>query len=450
MNKPNEQASHMKRIAVIGSGISGLSAAWALRNTADVRLFEADTRLGGHACTVDIDYSGHPISVDVGFIVCNPLNYPNFISFMRALGIETQASDMSFAVSDPDGFEWSSNRNGIFAQKSNLLRPSFIKMLIDIIAFNKAAQRDVENDNIPSDLTLGAYLDQLGMNASFRSNYILPMGAAIWSTPEAEMESYPAYSFLNFFNNHKLIHFERPQWRTVMGGSRSYVRKIESDLGYRVVLSSRVNRLNRVSEGIAVHIGKDVQVFDEVVLACHAPEAHDILGDGFENQASILASVETIPNRAVLHRDASLMPVRKAAWASWNVLKGHGKKVSLTYWMNRLQSLDDDCPLFVTLNPETNPDPNLVFKEFEFSHPLFNLAARDTVSHINQINGRDGLWFAGAWMGHGFHEDGLVSGLRAGLSLGGEIPWEPAGIHPIARQAKSSQISPPLDAVAAQ
>ena len=213
--------TNKKKVAVIGSGITGLSAAWALRDTADVTLFESADRFGGHSCTIDIQSGGKTIPVDVGFIVCNPLNYPNFMNFMSHLGVGTVQSDMSFAVSDKQGFEWSSNPEGLFAYKRNLFSPSFLKLLGEILSFNKKATSDAENESLLTDLTLGQYLDRMGASQTFRNQYLLPMGAAIWSTPEARMEEYPAISFIRFFNNHRLLHRERPKWRTVAGGSRS-------------------------------------------------------------------------------------------------------------------------------------------------------------------------------------------------------------------------------------
>ncbi len=439
----------MKKIAVIGSGISGLSAAWALRNTADVTLFEAEDRPGGHAHTVEINHSGSPLKVDVGFIVCNPLNYPNFMNFMSALGVETQLSDMSFSVSDPVGYEWSSNPGGLFAKRRNLFNPNFIGMLLEILRFNKLAQADVEAGTIPSDMTLGAYLTNLGMSDRFRRNYILPMGAAIWSTPEAQMDAYPALSFLNFFNNHKLIHMERPQWRTVSGGSQSYVARIVETLGDRVRLNTPVFHVDRSDDGVVLNHAHGQEQFDDVILACHAPQAKNLLGNGFDAELSALDGQQTIPNRAILHCDPSLMPKRKAAWASWNVLKGHGERVTLTYWMNRLQSIDDDKPVFVTLNPEIDPAPETVFGEYEFDHPLFNLDASRSVEEIGALNGQNGVWFAGAWLGHGFHEDGLKSGLRVALALGGTIPWEPANLGNIPYPMEEQTTAPDLALMAA-
>ncbi len=420
-----------EKIAVIGSGISGLSAAWALRDSADVTVFEADNRFGGHAKTVSVDYDGTNIDVDVGFIVCNPLNYPNFMQFMDALDVETMQSDMSFSVSDPSAFEWSSNPKGIFAYKRNLFRPSFLKLLRDIFRFNEKARAAADDDALPSNMTLKQFLDDIGMSDEFRANYIYPMGAAIWSTPEAEMMNYPARSFLQFFNNHRLLHTERPQWKTVKGGSKNYVEKLVDALGDRARLNAPVKRVDRISSGVRITLQDRTEDFDHVILACHVHQVQNLLGDGFEYQKSSLSQSKVNENVAYLHRDTALMPKRKRAWAAWNVLKGHSSKITLSYWMNILQSIDEDKPLFVTLNPETPPRQKLTFGRYEFTHPLFDLAASEAVSAMEAYNGRDGLWFAGAWLGHGFHEDGLKSGLRVALALGADLPWEPVGIEPI-------------------
>ena len=413
-----------KKIAVIGSGVSGLSAAWALRDCADVTVFEKDDRLGGHAHTVDISHTGSELSVDVGFIVCNPLNYPNFMKFLGVLGVETVESDMSFAVSDPRGFEWSSNKSGIFAKKRNIINPVYIAFLLEILKFNKNAIAAVSEDRFEHDLTLGDFLNDLGLSETFRTNYILPMGAAIWSTPEANMLDYPARDFLTFFNNHKLLHMDRPKWRTVAGGSRTYVQAIADALGPRLKVNSEVQEITKSGDDILVHLNGTSERFDHVITACSAPITKSLLGAGFEQQSGVLSGVETVSNRAVLHSDPSLMPARKPAWASWNVLKAGDDKVTLTYWMNKLQALPEDKPTFVTLNPANPPDPSKVFAEYEFEHPLFNMASARAVDAIESINGLDNLWMSGAWLGHGFHEDGLKSGLRIAAHLGATIPWQ--------------------------
>ncbi len=417
------------KIAVIGSGISGMSAAWALRHRADVALFEARGRAGGHAHTMDIDYDGRSISVDVGFIVYNALNYPNLIGLLDALGVETKPSDMSFAVSDPEGFEWSSNARGLFAWKRNLVNPRFHRLLRDILRFNDVARAEVDAGQ-PITQTLGEWLGSRGFDETFRRGYILPMGAAIWSTPEDRMLDYPAQSFFNFFQNHRLMHRERPHWRTVSGGSRRYVDAISADLGSRLRLNTQIERVGKADNGVVVQTSDGApEVFDHVILACHSDQSARLLDPSFAARKFLLGGVRYRPNNIYLHRDRSLMPKRRAAWASWNVLKQGGSDICLTYWMNRLQGIDDDTPLFVTLNPETPPREDLTFASFEFDHPQFDAAAEAAVRALKGDNGRDGLWLAGAWMGSGFHEDGLKSGLEPALSLGGEVPWTVEGVQ---------------------
>ncbi|MEL7482187.1 MAG: FAD-dependent oxidoreductase [Pseudomonadota bacterium] len=417
------------KIAVVGSGISGLSAAWSLRDVADVTLFEKRTRLGGHSYTIDIDYDGVQTAVDAGFIVYNGLNYPNLIAFFDALGVETQASDMSFAVSNPDGFEWASNPKGFFAWKRNLVNPVFHRFWRTILRFNDVARKELESGEI-AETTLGAWLDRHGFDDVFRENYILPMGAAIWSTPERDIQSYPALSFFKFFDNHRLMHRERPNWRTVSGGSRSYVHRVAKDLGHRIRCGSPVEEINQFGSQITVRLASgDIQAFDHVILAGHSDQSARILGPSFEDRGFALRSVRYRPNQIYVHRDPALMPKRQAAWAAWNVLK-QDEDICLTYWMNILQGLPKKRPIFVTLNPKTPPRAETIFQSFIFDHPQYDLAAEAAVREIRRQNGENGLWFAGAWMGSGFHEDGLKSGLEAGLSLGGQVPWTPQNIAP--------------------
>ena len=418
----------MKRIAIIGSGISGLGAAWALRHSADVTVFEKSDRPGGHACTHAFDYDGHATTVDLGFIVYNGLNYPNLTGLFDALGVETQSSDMSFAVSDPKGWEWASTVTGMFAQRRNLFSPKFHRFWRTILRFNDIARRELTDQAI-TDTTLGAWLERHEFDEDFRTNYVLPMGAAIWSTCEARMLDYPAMSFFQFFDNHRLMHRERPHWRTVTGGSQSYVRRVAADLGDRLRLNTGAERLFRFGERIAV-VTTDGrrELFDDVILATHSDQALRLTEDQFEDQAFLLRSVRYRPNRIYLHRDPALMPRRKSAWASWNVLKQDSGDICLTYWMNRLQGLPDERPLFITLNPDTPPREDLVFHEYTFDHPQFDAAAEAAARGLKRIQGQDGLWVAGAWMGRGFHEDGLKSGLSAALSLGGSVPWAADGV----------------------
>ena len=298
-----------------------------------------------HACTHVFDYDGHETAVDLGFIVYNALNYPNLIGFFDALGVETQASDMSFAVSDPKGWEWASTLKGIFAQRRNLLNPAFHRFWRTILRFNDIARQELANDAI-RDTTLGAWLDRHDFDTDFRTNYILPMGAAIWSTCEAKMLHYPASSFFHFFDNHRLMHKERPKWRTVTGGSENYVRRVAAELGDRLRLGTGVERLFPFGDRVAlVTTDGRRELFDDVILATHSDQALRLTEEHFDDQAFLLRSVRYRPNRIYLHRDPALMPSRKAAWASWNVLKQESGDICLTYWMNRLQGLPDDRPL---------------------------------------------------------------------------------------------------------
>ncbi len=418
----------MKRIAIIGSGISGLGAAYALKDTADITVYEANDRAGGHAHTMDVDYDGTPISVDVGFIVYNALNYPNLIGFFDALGVETEASDMSFAVSNPDGYEWASTLNGIFAQRRNLFRPKFHRFWRTILKFNDLAREELHAGKV-QDVSLGSWLSKHGFDQDFLDNYILPMGGAIWSTPEAEMMDYPAISFFQFFENHRLMHKERPKWRTVTGGSRNYVSKVEALLGDRLKLGTAIQSIRPFGDKVRVDLNNGpTSVYDDVILATHSDTALDLLDPSFESKNFLLRSVRYRPNTIYLHRDESLMPKKKAAWASWNVIKQNTPEMCLTYWMNKLQNLPDDKPLFVTLNPETPPAADLTFATMEKAHPQFDAPAEAAVRALKREQGQDKIWLAGAWMGRGFHEDGLKSGLSCALSLGGQVPWSAEGV----------------------
>lgn len=419
----------MKRIAIIGSGISGLGAAYALKDVADVTVYEADSRAGGHAHTMDVDYNGTPLSVDVGFIVYNGLNYPNLIGFFDALGVETEASDMSFAVSNPDGYEWASTLNGIFAQRSNFFRPKFHKFWRTILKFNDLAREELLAGKI-DDVSLGSWLRKQGFDQVFLDNYILPMGGAIWSTPEAEMLDYPARSFFQFFENHRLMHKERPKWRTVAGGSRNYVRNVSGLLGDRLKLNTPVSSINPFGNKVRVNFEDgENEAFDDVIVTTHSDTTLSLLDDSYEDKRFLLRSVRYRPNTIYLHRDPSLMPKRKAAWASWNVIKQDSPEICLTYWMNKLQNLPDEHPVFVTLNPDTPPTPHLTFATMEKAHPQFDGPAEAAVRALKREQGKDNIWLAGAWMGSGFHEDGLKSGLACALSLGGQVPWVAEGVE---------------------
>ncbi|MFO1070181.1 MAG: FAD-dependent oxidoreductase [Geminicoccaceae bacterium] len=419
------------RIAIIGAGVSGLGAAWVLGHRHDVTVFEAEERLGGHAHTVSVDHGGRRIDVDTGFIVYNERNYPLLTRLFAHLGIATEASDMSFSASIGDGaLEYAgSNLATMFAQKRNLARPGFLRMLADIARFNAAAKRFVA-DGGDERMPLGAFLDRGGYGRGFREWYLLPMAAAIWSAPVATMLAFPALSFLSFFRNHGLLEInDRPKWRTVSGGSQRYVTRLVTDLGLRVRRGRAVADVRRVPGGVAVSLwGGDRYLFDHVVLACHSDQALGMLGDARDDERRALSAIPYQPNRAILHADPALMPRRRSVWSSWNYAAPAQQegttRVAVTYWMNRLQNLDPDRPLFVSLNPLREPDPTLVFGEWRYDHPVFEGGALEAQRTLRAIQGRDRIWFAGAWMGHGFHEDGLRSGFAVAEGLGVRPPWD--------------------------
>ncbi|BBE71243.1 NAD(P)/FAD-dependent oxidoreductase [Oharaeibacter diazotrophicus] len=421
------------RIAVIGSGISGNAAAWALSARHDVVLYEKAPRAGGHSATVDVDYDGTVVPVDTGFIVYNELNYPNLVALFRHLDVPTEASDMSFAVSVGDGgLEWAgTSLASVFAQPVNLFRPRFLGMIRDILRFNRECTLDHDAGRLDG-LTLGAYLERKGFGRGFRDDYLVPMGAAIWSTPDAEILEFPASNFVRFFRNHRLVDRERPIWRTVSRGSREYVDRLLAPLKAlgKVRLASPVVAVTRGRTHVEVRTADgETDRFDEVVFAAHADQTLAMLADASADERAVLGAVRYLPNRVVLHRDTALMPKRRSVWSSWNYLRGErddGRApVSVTYWMNRLQNIDPARPLFVTLNPVREPDPALVFGEWSYDHPQFDAAAIAAQRRLPAIQGRRRSWFCGAWTGYGFHEDGLVSGLAVAESLGGAIPWRP-------------------------
>jgi predicted NAD/FAD-binding protein len=432
------------RIAVIGTGISGNAAAWALSADHELVVYEKEPRLGGHAHTVDIDYLGRPIAVDTGFIVYNELNYPNMTALFAHLGVRTQASDMSFAVSVDGGRrEWKGGEpllSGLFAMKRQIFSPAHLWMLREIMRFNKLALADRHAGRL-TDRPLGSWLAERGFRGRFVTDYIVPMGAAIWSTPLDRMLQFPAQSFVSFFANHRLVHMDRPVWRTVAGGSRTYVEALTAPFRNRIRTGTGVRRVERRD---GAHWVTDstggTERFDRVIIAAHTDETLAMLADATPAEREILGAIRYRPNEAVLHRDPSLMPKRRSAWASWNVLTYPSQPetqadVCVTYWMNALQGIPDSTPLFVTLNPPREPDPNLVFRRFTYDHPQYDQAAIAAQKRLGEIQGRHGTWFCGAWAGYGFHEDGLVSGLAAAEALGGTVPWRVAAAAPLDRAA---------------
>lgn len=404
------------KIAIIGAGISGNMAAYILSRTHNVTVYEKRTRAGGHSATVDIDYDGTKLAVDTGFIVYNELNYPGLIALFEELGVDTEASDMSFAFSADNGrFEWSGQSlRAVFAQKRNWLNPVFWLMLRDIFKFNKQAAIDHESGTL-GDESLGDWLRRHSLGQTFIRRYLLPMGAAIWSTPADEIMNFPAASFLQFFYNHRLINRDRPTWRTVSGGSREYVKKITAAYGNALRLDAEVTAVTRVAAGVEVTANGKTEQYDQVVFACHSDQALAILADATDEEAAILRAVRYRPNDVYLHRDENLMPKRKITWSSWNYLTHKDMEsdlMTVSYWMNRLQNIDNDKPVFVTLNPPTPPAADKTFGHYIYDHPQFDRAAMAAQRALPAIQGAHRAWFCGAWTGFGFHEDGLQSALR--------------------------------------
>lgn len=415
------------KIAVVGAGVSGLGCAHLLAREHAVTLYEAAPRLGGHTNTVDISVDGISHPVDTGFLVFNERTYPNLISLFGELAVPTALSDMSFGVSVPiEGggrvLEWSgSNLDTVFAQRRNLLSPAFLSMLRDLLRFNRQATAIAEGRGAGDDLSLGEFLDRNHYGQSFRQWYLLPMAGAIWSCPLATMLAYPAATFIRFCHNHGLLQVNnRPRWFTVAGGARQYVEKIAAGLsdiraGEPVLEVTRQEGAHKV----AVRTQRGVEAYDHVVLASHSDQSLRVLADADAAERSVLADVGYQPNRAILHTDERLMPRSRKVWSAWNYLSagGNSPDVAVTYLLNKLQPLPFKSPVFVSLNPLIEPRSDHVLAEFDYAHPVFDQAAIAAQRRLPDVQGRRRVWFAGAWTGYGFHEDGLKSGLAVAEAL---------------------------------
>ena len=421
-------------IAIIGTGISGLGAAYLLAPRYDVTVYEKNAYIGGHSRTIDVPAGNSKTAVDTGFIVFNDRNYPNLTGLFKELDVPCQKSDMSFGVSIENGrLEYGSG--GLFAQKRNWIRPSYYGMLADILRFNKQALAYLERD---PDLTLQECLDELNMGAWFRRYYLLAMGAAIWSCPVDAVLKFPARVFLQFFKNHGLLDINnRPQWYTVSGGSREYVARLVKTIQDRIKLDCEVRKVTRRGDKITVEDARgNADAFDRVIFACHADEALKIIDDPAPYR-DVIGAFGYQDNQIIVHGDTSFMPRNRKCWASWVYLSEGGeleggeseggeedkRAVSLSYWMNNLQGLDREHPVFVTLNPGRRPREDLIFDEHAFSHPVFNLEAVRAQERLQDVQGRNGLWFCGAYQRYGFHEDGLLSAVHVAKAMGADIPW---------------------------
>ncbi len=411
-----------QKIAIIGGGISGMSAAWLLSQHHHVTLYESAPRLGGHARTVMAGRRGD-IAVDTGFIVFNYVNYPHLTALFRDLDVPVQPSDMSFGVSLNHGrVEYAlRSLNAVFAQRSNLLRPGFHGMIRDILRFNARAEGVARGR---PDLTIAGLADELGLRARFRDQYLYPICGAIWSTPASRIGDFPAETLLRFMSNHALMSKGgQHQWWTVTGGSIAYVSRLAAALTARAVAlreATPVRTVTRRDTGVTVQTQGEAEDFDQVILACHADQALALLADPSDDERAGLGAVRFQDNHAVLHADPSVMPRRKACWSSW-VYRADDpqadRAVGVTYWMNRLQSLPMGDPLFLTLNPEKPIDPAMVYDQNTFRHPVFDHGAIAAQARLRDMQGTRRTWFAGAWLRNGFHEDGFASAVRIARHL---------------------------------
>jgi uncharacterized protein len=421
-----------QRIAVVGAGIAGLASAYLLSRRHHVTLFEAGSYLGGHTNTVDVELDGHRHPVDTGFLVFNDRTYPNLVALFGELGVETHQTDMSFSVSLDEGrLEWAgTSLNTVFAQRRNALSPSFLGMLRDILRFNASAPRHLAQ-TADSGCSLGTLLLDGGYGSHFRQQYLLPMAAAIWSSAANDILHFPAATFLRFCLNHALLQVTgRPQWKTVIGGGRDYVRRIAATLE-DVRLDTPVRGIRRHEDGVTVLTDTGPQDFDALVLATHAPTSLRMLDDADEGERKVLGAVRYQRNVAVLHTDAALLPRRQRVWSAWNYLGtrnadaavGADHSVCVSYLVNQLQPLPFSTPVVVTLNPIVQPAPESELGRFEYEHPLLDLAAVRAQGALPALQGSRRTWYAGAWTGYGFHEDGLRSALRVAADFDVMPAW---------------------------
>ena len=404
------------KIAVIGSGISGLSAAYYLSKNHHVDLFEKEDHFGGHSNTIDITIDGKKISVDVGFIVFNHQTYPNLINFFDEIDVEIEKSDMSFSVSvENTNYEYcGKGLAGIFANKSNLFNVKFIKMFFDILKFYKSCSKI---SNLDQKITLNEFLNKNKWSEGFINYHIIPMVSAIWSMPPYEAGKMPMNFFLKFFQNHGLFKFkDRPQWYTVAHRSRTYVNKVLSSISGEYYKNYKINSIKRISSGIQVYYGGDNEFFDydKVILATHANEALSLIKDPTEKEKNILSNFGYRENNAVLHFDESMMPKNKKTWSSWNsfVDPKNLNKSSLSYWLNLLQNLKIEENIFLTLNPFRDIDEKKILKKIKFTHPYYDQKALDNQKNLKNIQNIENLLFCGSYFGYGFHEDGIKSSIE--------------------------------------
>lgn len=411
------------KIAIIGSGIAGLTSAYLLQREHEITVFEAQDWIGGHTHTVPVRLDGREYAVDTGFIVFNDWTYPNFIQLLQQLGVGFKPTEMSFAVSDPDtGVEYNGHDlNSLFAQRSNLLSPRFWGMIRDILRFNKEALSDLEQGRIAADTTLGQYLSQNGYGQRFIEHYIVPMGAAIWSMSLADMLGFPLQFFVRFFKNHGLLSVSnRPQWYVIEGGSSAYVAPLTRGFAERIRLNCPVSRVERDELGVTVQSPAGRERFDAVIFACHSDQALQLLAEPSASEAEILGALRYADNDVVLHTDTRVLPKRRLAWASWNYRLGGPTRqpAAVTYNMNILQGIESEHTFCVSLNQTDAIDPDKILARFSYAHPQYSLAASAAQLRGEELQGRQHSYFCGAYWANGFHEDGVVSALRVARHFG--------------------------------
>ncbi|WP_111639062.1 NAD(P)/FAD-dependent oxidoreductase [Marinomonas shanghaiensis] len=415
------------KIAIIGSGISGLTSAYLLQQQHDITVFESADRIGGHTATVEVKEAQGSRAIDTGFIVFNDWTYPNFIRLMDELGVASKATEMSFSVSCQDtGLEYGGNNlNTLFAQRRNLLNFSFIGMLKDILRFNKEAIQDLESGQLKEGVTLGEYLQEKGYGHRFASHYLIPMGSAIWSSTLDEMMAFPLVFFVRFFKNHGLLSVnDRPQWRVIEGGSSAYLKPLIDTFKDRIQLGATIDKVHRSETNVVIHFADgSTQAFDQVVFACHSDQALALLADPSVDEQAVLSALPYRNNDVVLHTDTRLLPKKKLAWSSWNyhLGKDRTKPATLSYNMNILQHFSSDTTYVVTLNQTDMIAEDKIVGRFQYSHPTFTLAGIKAQDRWSDINGVNKTWFCGAYWRNGFHEDGCWSGVRVANGLG--ITW---------------------------
>ena len=413
------------KIGVIGSGVAGLVSALTLQEKFEVSLFEKNSKLGGHSNTVTIEQENNKYSVETGFIVLNDKNYPIFTSLLKHLNIGVNNSSMSFSVSvDKGQFEYSSSYIGLLGQTKNIIDPKYWGMLRDINYFYTNALRDVKD--CPDNETLGQFLKRFNYSNKFIDYHLVPMTASIWSCPTKSILNFPIKSLLVFFENHKLLNiYNRPKWSTVNKGSREYVKKIQSLLKGKIYTNAKVNKISKSKEGIRVHYQDGIKTFDKVILACHADQSSEILIENFSEEANLLKDFKYQKNTSILHSDINFMPKRKSVWSSWNYITetGNSGNLSITYWMNELQGINSPKPILLSLNPKILPNPDLIYGQYSYSHPILDNNAINIQKKLSSVQGKNNLWFCGAWTGFGFHEDGVKSAVEIANSHNIDLPW---------------------------